>query len=145
MKDYKNKSLSQLIGRWKLEIPKEGHSSSIQLRTYELYSRKLQDYELDDIRFMIIQKQGLKYLIPIALVYLKEELLVEAMYYEGDVLSSVLLVDRTFWVKNLKLYSEVYQVLLENKEKLSALNPKYEADRNLLKQCEQFLKELIKK
>lgn len=143
MKRNKDKSLSQLIGQWKSEIPKEGYSSSVQLRTYELYFKKIEEYDLDDIRFMLIQQQGMKYLIPIALNYLEKDLLTEAGYYEGDVLSSVLSADKAFWVKNLKLYNEVYQVLLTNKDKLSSLNPKYEADRNLLKHCDQFLKELI--
>ncbi|TKG87600.1 hypothetical protein EYV94_28155 [Puteibacter caeruleilacunae] len=145
MKDYKEKSLNQLIGRWEMEVPREDYSSSIQLRTYKLYHKRIQDYELEDIRFMIIQKQGLKHLIPLALNHLKENLLIEADYYEGDVLSGVLSVDGTFWAKNLKLYSEFYQILLNNKEQLSSLDPRYESDRNLLKGCDHFLKIQITK
>ena len=139
-----NTSLKQLIGKWKGEIPIENESSSIQLRTYELYHKRIENFDADDIRFMIGQKIGLKYIIPIALHYLKEDILIETIYYEGDLLKVVLLLDNAFWKKNLKLYSEVYQLLLSNKELLDKLDLSFESDRKLKKQCNDFLKILIK-
>lgn len=135
-------TLKKYIGKWKAEIPKEDISSSIQIRTYELYHKKIENYDLDDVRFMIVQKVGLKFLVPIALQYLREDILLEAMYYEGDLLSAVLSLENFFWKKNLKLFSETYQILLSNKQVFDELNLSYESDRKLKKLCDNFLKTL---
>lgn len=137
------KSLEQLLGKWKEEVPKEGYSSSIQIRSYKLYSKKINDYSPDDVRFMIVQRIGLKILVPIALNYLKENLLLETNYYEGDLLHSLLIIPKAFWESNLNLYSELYQILLKNKDVLSKLNPNYEADKKLIQDYNTFLRVLI--
>ncbi len=139
-----NKSLEQILGKWKNEIPKEGYSSSIQLRTYNLYGKKVADFSIDDIRFMIVQRIGLKLLASIALNYLNDNVLVEASYYEGDLLHSLLTAPKSFWESNLNLYSELYQILLKNKEVLSGLNPYYESDKKLIQDYNQFLQVLTK-
>ncbi len=143
MKNIENKSLNGLIGNWQGEIPQENYSSSIQLRTYNLYFKRIKDYEIDDIRFMIGQEIGLKHLVPIALSYLKDNILLEANYYEGDLLKVILLLPKSFWKKNLKLYSEVYQVLIKNKGPLSNLDLSFETDRKLAKEFDDFLKIVI--
>lgn len=139
MKNIEYKSLNSLIGNWQGEIPKENYSSSIQLRTYSLYLKRIKDYGKDDVRFMIGQEIGIKYLVPIALSYLKDDVLLEANYYKGDLLKVILLLPQSFWEENLKLYNEVYQVLLENKESLSTLDMSLETDRNLAKEFDKFL------
>ena len=144
MKNIQDKSLQKLIGRWEGEIPKENYSSSIQLRTYNLYLERIKNYDIDDIRFMIGQNIGLKYLVPIALNYLQKNILIEANYYEGDLLKVVLLLPKDFWKSNLKLYSQVYQLLLSNKDSLDQLDSSFESDRKLIKQYNEFLKVLIK-
>lgn len=143
MKKTSIKSLEQLLGKWKEEIPKEGYSSSIQMRSYKLYGEKIKDYSADDVRFMIVQRIGLEILVPIALNYLKDNLLFETSYYEGDLLHSLLMVPKPFWKSNLTLYSEVYQILLKNKDVLSKLNPYYEADKKLIQDYNAFLQVLI--
>lgn len=137
------KSLEQLLGKWKEEVPKEGYSSSIQIRSYKLYAKKINEYSADDVRFMIVQRIGLKILVPIALNYLKDNLLLETNYYEGDLLHSLLMVPKPFWKSNLNLYSEVYQILIKNKDVLSKLNPYYEADKKLIQDYNAFLQVLI--
>ena len=114
MKEYLNKSLSELLGKWASEIPREGYSSSIQLRTFQLYSRKLSTYKVDDLRFMIGQEYGLAYLIPIAIHYLEDDLLLEAGYYEGDLLSVVLKVPQSFWEEYQEQFSALYELIGEN-------------------------------
>lgn len=134
-----HRSLEELSGKWKSEIPKEGYSSSIQLRTYKLYGQKLNEYGHDDIRFMIGQQVGLPYLVPIALHILQEDLLVDACYYEGDLLHALLVAPKAFWQNHLNLYSALCRMLLANKERLSCLDPKYEADKKLMQDVDRFL------
>lgn len=143
MKKSSVKSLEQSLGKWKEEVPKEGYSSSIQIRSYKLYSKIINDYSTDDIRFMILQRIGLKILVPVALNYLKDNLLLEAKYYEGDLLHSILIIPKPFWTSNLNLYSELYQLLLKNKDLLLKLNSYYEADKKLIQDYNLFLQVLI--
>ena len=139
MKEYLNKSLSELLGKWASEIPREGYSSSIQLRTFQLYSRKLSTYKVDDLRFMIGQEYGLAYLIPIAIHYLEDDLLLEAGYYEGDLLSVVLKVPQSFWEEYQEQFSALYELIGENIKSLDRLDPTFEADRGLRKRIEVFI------
>ncbi|MCF2876118.1 MULTISPECIES: contact-dependent growth inhibition system immunity protein [unclassified Tenacibaculum] len=139
MKNIENKSLQDLLGKWKGEVPKRDSSSSIQIRTYNLYSKKIKDFDIDDLRFMLGQEVGSKYILPIAMKYLKENILIEANYYEGDLLSSILLLPKSFWKKNIKFYSEVYSLLLSNRDSLSNLDMSFDVDRDLVKQYENFL------
>ena len=143
MKNIKDNSLEKLLGKWKGEIPRENYSSSIQIRTYKLYFKKIKDFEADDVRFIIGQEIGLKYLVPIALEYLERDILFEALYYEGDMLKVVLLLPKEFWKKNLKLYGKVYECLLSNKDRLDTLDPSFESDRKLIKEYNDFLKILV--
>jgi hypothetical protein len=145
MKNITSKRLDQLLGKWKDELPREGYSSSIQMRSYNLYGKTIDDFSVDDIRFMIVQRIGLNYLIPLALNYLKNNLLLEANYYEGDLLHSILMLPKQFWEKNLNLYSDVYQILLQNKDVLQKLDPYYEADKKLINDYRFFLQILNSK
>ncbi|HEX2532373.1 MAG TPA: contact-dependent growth inhibition system immunity protein, partial [Chitinophagaceae bacterium] len=58
-------SLSNFLGKWPKEIPVQGQASSIQLRSYQLYAKRIGDYSTDDLRFMIGQEIGLDILVPI--------------------------------------------------------------------------------
>lgn len=135
-----NKNFSNLLGKWKNKIPKEGDSTPIQMRIYKLYQTRLDDFDSDDIRFMIGQNIGEKFLIPIALKYLKEDLLYEAIYYEGDLLHSIIKLPEVFWCENIKLYEKIYDILLEQNEKLGTLNSTIKIDKEILSAVERFLK-----
>ncbi len=56
---------------------------------------------------LIGQKIGLKFLVPLALQYLKKDPLVQGDFYPGDLLCSVLQVNSDFWEKNKKMYQEI--------------------------------------
>jgi len=138
MKEYTNKKLSKLIGKWKSIVPKEGESTPIQLRGYRLYNTTLKDFSLDDIRFMIGQNIGEKYLVEMAFESLKKDVLVDAMYYEGDVLSVILQLPRDFWIDNKSLYEGLSEILNNQENNLESLMPSIEVDRNLIKGIESF-------
>ncbi|RZN80603.1 MAG: hypothetical protein EVB11_11500 [Winogradskyella sp.] len=140
-----DKSLKELFEKWRGEIPKEDYSSQVQLRTYNLFLKKINEYEIDDLRFMIGQQYGLKYLLPIAINYLEEDIMTEGLYYEGDLLNAVFHIPKYFWKKNLKSYSKIYEILLNNKSIIDDLNTEFEANRDLISDREKFLKILINK
>ncbi len=133
-------SLNKLLGKWKGEIPKEGFSSSIQLRTYKLYFKDILEFGVDDLRFMIIQETGSTHLVGLALDHLKEDILLEADYYEGDLLSSLLKLPTDFWKENESYYQTLKEMILANQEKLNDfLDLSIEVDRALSKAINDFI------
>lgn len=65
-----------------------------------LRKKPLVDFSIEDLRIMIGQNIGLKYLIPIATEKLNENILAEGDFYEGDLLTTVLKSDPEFWKAN---------------------------------------------
>lgn len=64
----------------------------------------------EEIRLLIGQKIGLKYLIPIALSLISKDLLVEVTFYKGDLLSQLLKLSYNDWEHNeedLKYFQKI--------------------------------------
>jgi hypothetical protein len=82
--------------------------------------RKIPVSELtpEQLRTLIGQQIGLKYLVPLALKVLEQNLLTEADLYEGDLLASVLDVDASFWKEYPAIKLEVQQLILDGKENI---------------------------
>ena len=79
-----------------------------------LRKKQLKNYTTEDLRIMIGQDIGLKFLIPLAIKVLQDNILAEGDYYEGDLLKSVLTSDPNYW----KDYQDNWQTvcnLVENK------------------------------
>src|SRR5262245_8927243 len=62
-----------------------------------LRKKPLKDFTTEDLRTMISQNIGLKFLIPLAMDKLRENILAEGLMYPGDLLSSVLESDINYW------------------------------------------------
>ncbi len=82
-----NKTIEQLEKRY---IKTQNNESFLISECYKLVKKPLKDFEIEDLRIMIGQSIGLKYLIPIAIKVLDHNILAEGDFYEGDLLKSVL-------------------------------------------------------
>ena len=82
----KNKTLEQLEGKsWG-----EPTYSSHLVRTCTALGKKpLKDFTVEDLRIMIGQKFSLKFLLPLAIEALEDNVLAEGDYYPGDLFYSV--------------------------------------------------------
>lgn len=60
---------------------------------------------------MIGQNIGLKFLVPLAIEELERNPFVGGDYYPGDLLSSVLSVERDFWRQHPEMYWQVYELV----------------------------------
>nr|WP_199038412.1 contact-dependent growth inhibition system immunity protein [Dyella sp. ASV24] len=91
------KNLTQLEGKdW-------GHSSSesyIERGCHELRYKPLADMDVEDLRLLIGQNIGLRYLMPIAFDVLRQNPLTEGMHYPGDLLSAALRTEPGFYDEN---------------------------------------------
>ncbi len=99
---------------------------------YQLRKRPLKDFRTEDLRIMIGQNIGLKYLIPLALETLKGNVLVKGDFYEGDLLKSVLTSNKEFWCKETSLFNKLQEIILENKTLLNEKDSEFLNDFNEL-------------
>jgi len=86
--NYLNLSIEE-IEKEKWENLQEYPTNLIK-RAYEIRRKKISDYGLDDYRIAIDQDMGVEILVPFAVEKLKSNILLEAIYYPGDLLFTVL-------------------------------------------------------
>lgn len=90
----RHKSLQELEGEdW--GDPK--HTTHMIVKCHQLRRVPLKDLTIEDLRLLIGQHIGLKYLMPLALEALTLNPLAEGDYYEGDLLKNVIHVPEEFW------------------------------------------------
>jgi hypothetical protein len=101
---------------------------------HRLRKKPLKEFEIEDLRIMIGQNIGLKFLVPLALEKLKQDILAEGDFYEGDLLQAVLTCEKEFWNLEPKLTKQLGAIITDNKELLNEQEP------DLLKSYEQWKK-----
>lgn len=95
---FEKKTLNQLEGGSPTSAPDE--HSYIERACFELRNKPLDEMSVEDLRMLIGQGIGLKFLMPMALRVLSKEPLAEGMHYPGDLLASVLRSPPRFFVEN---------------------------------------------
>lgn len=93
--DILEKSINDLDGKCMSE--KSEFNSFTVDRTFELMDKRIRLLQPEDIRLLIGQNIGLKYLVPIAIEILTNNPLIDAEYFEGDLLLRLLSIDENFW------------------------------------------------
>ncbi|MDE7121715.1 MAG: hypothetical protein K2O42_06100 [Oscillospiraceae bacterium] len=83
----------------------------------------------EEIRCLIGQKIGLRFLLPIAVDILKNDPLIEITYFEGDLLLALLRLDITDWEYNQDERKQLMTIIRSN--------------RSLIEQCEEISSPLI--
>jgi hypothetical protein len=68
---------------------------------------------------MIGQGFSLNYLMPLAIEHLNLDILVEANYFPGDLLTIVLQVDLNFWRENELLWRQIFDFLKDRRAELA--------------------------
>jgi hypothetical protein len=108
-----NKTIEQLE-KWYFTT--QNNESFLISECSKLVKKPLKDFEIEDLRIMIGQSIGLKYLIPIAIKVLDHNILAEGDFYEGDLLKSVLTSENTFWKNNKKDWKEIFEIFIKNQD-----------------------------
>ncbi|MCF1193115.1 hypothetical protein LRR18_16120 [Mangrovimonas sp. AS39] len=113
---------------------KPDYESHLVKTCHQLRKKPIKDFEIEDLRIMIGQNIGLKFLIPLALEKLRQDILAEGDYYEGDLLKAVLTSEIEFWNLEPKLTKELEAIISDNEELLNEREP------DILKSYEQWKK-----
>lgn len=99
--NWRFKSLESL----EKEVCEESTYNSHVAKTCSLLRKKpLNSYQIEDLRIMVGQNIGLKYLIPLALEELEKNILAAGDFYEDDLLKAVLTFNHEFWENNHQLF-----------------------------------------
>lgn len=98
----------------KSELPE----SSLIKKCFDYRKIKISELTNEQIRFLISQNIGTKYLIKIALKKLENNILTEGDLYEGDLLNSVLNIKVEFWSKYRDEFLKLEKIINMNKEKI---------------------------
>ena len=111
--NWKSKTLENLEkDHW--EKPKE--ESHTVTRCHNLRKIPLDQFSIEDLRIMIGQGIGLKYLLPLAIEELKKNILAEGDLFEGDLLEALRRVNSELWNKHPEYKKELNKLIAHNSE-----------------------------
>ncbi|MCW5909657.1 MAG: hypothetical protein KIT62_01225 [Cyclobacteriaceae bacterium] len=111
--NWRHKTLENLE---KTTISKSTYDSHLVRRCTELYKIPLDQFTTEDLRIMIGQQIGLKFLMPLAIETLSQDLFAEGNLYEGDLLKSVLSVDTVFWDNNKECWQNLNELIKDRRQ-----------------------------
>ncbi len=97
------------------------YASSLVKTCHRLREKPINEFDIEDLRIMIGQNIGLKYLIPVALEILEDNILAEGDLFEGDLFKSIITGEINFWVNHLNLFEKLNN-LVENQRNLLMKN-----------------------
>ena len=114
--NWRQKSLENLEKR---KIGEPDTESNLVNKVLMLRKIPLNQFSVENLRLMIGQKEGLIYLVPLALDILKDDLLAEGDFYPGDLLQNVLKVPAMFWKENKELWENVHALIKDRVDEIA--------------------------
>ncbi len=117
---YLDKSLTQLLEIiWtKDNVPAEDDSNVVR-EYYTVTLKKIKDFTNEDVRFCLSQETGLKFVVPIAIEILRDDILAEGDMYPGDIVTNLLRIDAEFWGLHTNLAIEVNNLCASGLEQIA--------------------------
>lgn len=118
--NWKHKTL-EVLERSYWEEPT--FKSHLVLTCHALRKKQLKDFDVEDLRIMIGQNEGLDYLIPLAIAKLKQDILFEGDFFKGDLLLNVLNSNGTYWKRETENWETVCALFDQNKQRILDFAP----------------------
>lgn len=75
---------------------------------------------IEDIRELLVQQIGPFFLVPLALEHLTENIFISGDLYDGDLLHSIVTLDKPFWRENKHLWHEVNNLIKDRRTEIAA-------------------------
>jgi hypothetical protein len=123
--DWKNKTLESLENNTWPPLPSDENSYLIR-NCNRLRKKLLNEFTVEDLREMIGQDIGLKFLIPMAVEILNNNILAEGDIYEGDLLSAVLSSDKIYWQSSVENWNTIIEIYQRNEKALTDFDTTWE-------------------
>lgn len=110
------------------------------IKKIHLYRKiPLKELSLEQIRVLITQNVGLKFLIPEALEILNTNILTDTGLYEGDLLISVISCDSSYWINNPNYKIHTCEIINRNRNEIESKNENNSL-RHVIKRINEFYK-----
>ncbi len=141
MEKILSKSISELEGwKWKGNIPREDDWST-EYRFYMLHDKPIEQLDLSDIYFLILENSGLQFIVPIGIKKLTENLFLEVENYPGDLLCSLFLINNepNYWKSHPKEKQELIDLYAEQKKNLGSIDASDEIIQKIKEAYKEFL------
>jgi hypothetical protein len=90
------------------------HDTYIIVTCHEARQKPIESLSDEEIRCLIGQKIGLKYLLPIAIEMLADDPLVCVTHFEGDLLLALLRLDARDWADNQDELKNLKKIIQDN-------------------------------
>lgn len=137
MEKWKSQTLENLEkNNWPALV--EDEASYLAITCHRLRKKPLVDFSVEDLRIMIGQNIGLKYLVPIAIELLDDNILAEGDLYEGDLLTAVLSSDVGFWKNNETNAGVFLEIFRRNQSTLKSFDTTWEIKKNWFELFKEF-------
>lgn len=120
LRPIREKALRELVGpAW----ADPDYPSAMVQRIRALGGVPIRDFTNEDLRLVIGQQRGLRYLVPLALERLEHNPLAEGALYRGDLLMALTHADDVFWQEHPEWRVRLRSVLERALERLAAVPP----------------------
>jgi len=80
-------------------------------KSYELRKIPISELKPGELRLLLTQNIGNEFLVPLAIKLLSENILIEAEYFSGDLLLSVIKSDTSFWKSNSEMLEKMKSMI----------------------------------
>ncbi|MDE7365254.1 MAG: hypothetical protein K2N27_10330 [Ruminococcus sp.] len=97
-----------------------GIDSYVVRTNHNALKKPLNQLSIEEVRLLITQKIGVKYLLPVAVNALEDDLFQEVTYYDGDLLNAVLNLPMSFWNDNKNEYEKMRVLIKSNYLKIQS-------------------------
>ncbi len=98
------------------------YDSGLVIKVHRLRRKPLAEFANEDLRLLIGQQVGLRYLVPLAVETLEQDPLAQGDLYPGGLLQAVARIDWEFWSYHLDSFHRMRAVI----ERVRALLPSLE-------------------
>lgn len=119
-----SRSLNELM---KLEPSLPPYVTPMIERIEAACATPVRDLSVDQIRLLVGQQTGLEFIMPRALYELSKNPLVDASYYQGDLLNACLGVDSEFWMKHEGLWYDLNTIFEALRETMKDIEKQSES------------------
>jgi CDI immunity proteins len=107
---------------------------------HSIRKKKLVEMDSNDVRLLISQNIGLEYLIPKAIKILRVNVLEDALYYPGDLLTAVLSIKNEYWIEHTLEKEDVTKLIFDSKVSISSTTEIYDKEilRSIIEKIDKF-------
>jgi hypothetical protein len=89
-------------------------------KCYRYRKVPINDLSVEQVRLLLGQKIGLRFLVPKAIQFLRKDILSEGDFFPGDLLIQILRLDTHDWKDNRELHTEFNRLLTQNESAIIA-------------------------